>query len=101
MRTALAFTFVGIILVLILWFGLPVIVGPKSIDIHLHDTKIIIAGHQLLGKLLIVLILLFASLFTLGGIIGTRFRKKGFIIAFALFFILDFGCVVYITRLLK
>jgi hypothetical protein len=101
MRTAVVFTFFGIILLLILWIQGSIITGPNTIDIHVHDTKLVIRSNQVLIKSFVVLFLFLGTLFTFGGIIGTRLTKKAFLIAFAVFFILDFSCLIYITRLFK
>jgi len=101
MKTAFIFTFFGVILLLILWIGFPIIVGVNTVDIHIHDTKLVIHSNQLFIRLSILLILFLGTLFTLGGTVGTRVRKKGFAFAFAVFFLLDFTCLLYMMRLFK
>jgi heme/copper-type cytochrome/quinol oxidase subunit 1 len=85
MKTALAFLLISILVLLFLWSKTDIFFGRSTVDIHVHDTYFVIDRLQFI--LFIVLIL--GTLSSLGGVIGTRFRSKVFLIAFLSFLAAD------------
>ena len=77
----------GTTILLLILFGITVDIwfGNSTIDIHVHDTYFVIAH----WSAIIAIILILGTFSSLGGIIGTRFHNKFFLIAFALFIAVD------------
>jgi len=97
MKTAFAFLFAGIILLIFLYSKGAIFFTGSTIDIHLHDTYYIIAYFHL-----IVLVVLFlGTLFAIGGILGTLLRNKYFIWMTFIFFLVDVFFIVQVIRHLQ
>jgi heme/copper-type cytochrome/quinol oxidase subunit 1 len=81
MRTAFIFLTIAILLLLLFWWKTDVQLSGSTIDIHVHDTYFVIDRLQFVLFFIVIL----GIFFTLGGLFGTRFRNKAFLITFLVF----------------
>lgn len=85
MRVAVIFLVAGIILLSLFLYPALVRSDSTTVDFHFHDTYLVI---QMLH--FVIVIGLFAlTLFGLGGVIGTGFRSKAFLLTFLIAILLD------------
>jgi hypothetical protein len=85
MKTALIFLAIAILLLVLIYSRVDIWFSESTIDVHIHDTYFVITRWHA-----IFLITLFLGTFSsLGGVIGTRFHNKFFLIAFILFTAFD------------
>jgi hypothetical protein len=94
MKGALIGLFIGISLLLFLYFKLAPYRSSTSFDIHFHDTYFVLDYLSAIGFSLILL----GTFFAIGGTIGTHFKSKLFWILTVLFLSID---TVYIVSLYK
>lgn len=85
MKTALIFLVVAILILILFYSGVDIWFAKTTIDIHFHDSYYVIAHLQIFLGLLLYL----GTFFFTGGIIGTRFRNKIFLIPFLIFLAFD------------
>ena len=80
LRTALFFLLVGILGIIYFFWRWAIFVreGSGSIDFHIHDTYFVIASFHVAIAVLLVLTLFFS----LGGMIGSRFKNWFYLILF-------------------
>ena len=97
MKGALIALFIGIVLLVAVYFKLSIYRSKSSFDIHLHDafyvldyTSAIILGFMMLG-----------TFFSVGGIIGTHFKSKLFVVLVMLFLSIDTFYVVSFYKAFK
>ena len=81
MKTALIFLVSRILLLLLFGITIDIWFWNSMIVIHVHYTYFVIAH----WSAIIAIILILGTFSSLGGIIGTRFHNKFFLIAFALY----------------
>jgi hypothetical protein len=85
MKVAIIFLVIGIALLCLFLYSTIVHSNSKSIDLHLFDTYFIIDKlNFIIGVVLFLL-----TLFSLGGVIGTGFRSKAFLLTFFIAFVLN------------
>lgn len=85
MKTALIFLAIAVLLLVLIYSRVDIWFSESTIDIHIHDAYFVIARWHV-----ILLITLFLGTFSsLGGVIGTRFHNKFFLIAFIFFIAFD------------
>jgi heme/copper-type cytochrome/quinol oxidase subunit 1 len=85
MKTAFIFLALSILLLILFWWRFDIWFSDSTIDIHVHDTYYVIARwHAVL-----VIILFLGTFSSFGGMIGTRFRNKFFLITLIIFFVAD------------
>ncbi|HEY6953631.1 MAG TPA: hypothetical protein VI385_00230 [Flavisolibacter sp.] len=84
MKTALVFL-AGAILLLVLVLWNDVHFTNDTVDLHFYDTYFIVANSQVV----LVIISFPGTLSSLGGVVGTRFRNKFFLIALMVFLLAD------------
>jgi len=82
MKGAFIALVIGIVLLLLLYFGLDIYSRKNMVNIHLHDTYFVLNY----ASVFLFLLLFLGTFFTIGGIIGSQFKSKLFWIL-ALFFI--------------
>lgn len=80
MKTAVVFLTIGIILLTIVSFKTNAKFAASTVDIHVHDTVFVVPYFYIS----ILSLLFLGTLFSIGGVIGTKFRGKIFIILFLL-----------------
>ena len=85
MKTALAFLFISILILLFLLSKTDIFFGKSTVDIHVHDTYFVIDRLQFIFFIVLIL----GTVSSFGGVIGTRFRSKAFLIAFLIFLAAD------------
>jgi hypothetical protein len=90
MKGALIALFSGIALLVIIYFRLTIYRGKTSFDIQFHDTYFILDY----GFSILLAFIFLGTFFSVGGIIGTRFRSKLFWILSVLFLAIDAYFVV-------
>jgi heme/copper-type cytochrome/quinol oxidase subunit 1 len=78
LRTALIFLLAGILMFLYFGWRLDVFFSETSVDIHIRDTYFVVANYHMAIAVLLVLTLFFS----LGGMIGSRFKTWLYIILF-------------------
>jgi hypothetical protein len=96
MKIAFIFLALGLIILWIIWSRVPMMIGTSTIDIHIHDTKVVIG----FVHLALFLLLFLGTLFFVGGVIGTQFKRKGFTIPFVVFLLADIIVALEIKRVL-
>jgi hypothetical protein len=85
MKTAFLFLFISIVFLALIYSRVDVWFSPSTIDIHVHDTYFVIARRQA-----IFFIILFLGTFSsIGGVIGTKFGNKTFIVLLIIFVVVD------------
>jgi|SRR6478609_8844883 heme/copper-type cytochrome/quinol oxidase subunit 1 len=86
MKTALLFLFAAIVFLGLIYSRIDVWFNESTIDIHVHDTYFVIARWHA-----IFFIILFLGTFSfIGGIIGTKFQNKIFMVLLLIFLVVDF-----------
>jgi hypothetical protein len=85
MKTALIFLGVAILILILLWSRVDVWFTDSTIDIHVHDTYFVIPRWHII----FFAILFLGTFSSLGGVIGTRFRNKFFIVFLIIFVVID------------
>lgn len=86
MKTALLFLSIPILFLIISLNRVDVwMINSKTIDIHFHNTYFVIDHVTALIALVVVL----GTFFFTGGVIGTKFRKRFFLIGFLIFIVVD------------
>jgi hypothetical protein len=78
LRTALLFLLAGILMLFYFYWRWDVFVGYGSVDIHVYDTYLVMTYFHVA----IVILLVLTLFFSLGGMIGSRFRNWFYIILF-------------------
>ena len=91
MRTALIFLFIGIVLLGLAVWQVDIWFRPSRADILVHDTYLVVDYAVVFGFPLLFL----ATLFSFGGLIGSRFKSVFFI----LLFLACLACIGYIVWL--
>lgn len=81
MKGALIGLFFGLTLLVLLYFKLTPYRSNSSFDIHFHDTYFVLDYVSAIGFAFILL----GTFFSIGGIIGTRFKSKLFWILTVIF----------------
>lgn len=85
MKGALIALFIGLALLVLLYFRTTIYSSKGTIDIHLHDTYFVLSNASV-----IIFILLFLGTFlSVGGIIGSFFKSKLFWVLAVLFLSID------------
>ena len=74
MKGALVGLFVGIVLLILLYFKIDVYRSKGTIDIHLHDTYFVLSY----SSVAIFILLFLGTFFSIGGMIGSIFKSKLF-----------------------
>jgi heme/copper-type cytochrome/quinol oxidase subunit 1 len=92
-KTALIFLFTGILLLTLLYLKSGIFFTKKTVDIHLHDTYYVIAYLHFI----ILIVLFVGTAFSIGGVFGTRFRNKYFLIPAAVFLFADVVLILQIV----
>jgi heme/copper-type cytochrome/quinol oxidase subunit 1 len=85
MKVAISFLIIGIALLTLVLYPGVIRSDSKTVDIHLHDTYFIIDTLHLVIALGLVLL----TLFGLGGVIGTGFKNKTFLLTFFIALVLN------------
>jgi hypothetical protein len=85
MKTALVFLAGAILLLVFVLWNLDVHFTNDTVDLHFYDTYFIVANSQVV----LAIISFSGTLSSLGGVIGTRFRNKFFLIALTVFLLAD------------
>lgn len=85
MKTALIFLGIAVLLLILIYSRVDIWFSESIIDIHIHDTYFVIARWQAI----LLIILFLGTFFSSGGVIGTRFHNKFFLIALVLFIAVD------------
>jgi hypothetical protein len=78
MKLAIGFLIIGIIILVLFIKRSDVWVTKKTIDIHIHDTYFVIDKWHLAIAIFFYLL----TFFSFGGVIGTKFKSKGFLLTF-------------------
>ena len=97
MKTALIFLAIAVLLLVLLYSQVDVWIGNSTIDIHVHDTYFVVVRWEVI----LVIILFLGTFSSLGGVIGTRFHNKFFLIVFILFIAVDLYIVWSVYSLFK
>lgn len=74
MRVAIVFLLVGIVLISLVLQKAAVQLTRATIDLHIHDTYVVIDWWHFINGVLLICLLFFS----LGGVIGTGFKSKAF-----------------------
>ena len=85
MKGALIALLIGITLLALLYFTVDIYGGKGRIDIHLHGTYFVFNYFSLLKFIFIVL----GTFFSIGGMVGTYFKSKLFLVLAVLFISID------------
>src|SRR5215208_1610272 len=85
MKGALVALFIGIVLLVLLCFKMDIYRSKETIDIHLHDTYFVLSY----SSVAVFVLLFLGTFFSVGGIIGSRFKGKLFWVLVVLFLSID------------
>lgn len=94
-KGALAGLAIGIALLCFIYSRWIVSVGTSSVDLHFRDTYVVFDPRMAILLCLLVL----GTFFSVGGLIGTRFRSNRFRVLLLIFLLMDALCLVYFYRL--
>jgi len=94
MKGALIALFLGIALLVMIYFKLVVYRSKTSFDIHFHDTYFVLDY----ASAIVLAIILLGTFFSIGGIIGTHFKSKLFWILTVLFISINTYYVVSFNK---
>jgi hypothetical protein len=97
MKTAFLFLFSGVVLILLLLVLADTTFSTTSIDIRYTDTYYLISY----SRLLLLVVLFLGCLSSIGGAIGSRFKKRIFLFLFLLFGLSSFLFVQYLVSELE
>ncbi len=85
MKKALLFLIAAISFLIFLFLKSDIFLRDATVDIHLHDTYFIVTS----SIFITITILFLATFFSIGGVIGTRFRNRYFSIPLLVLLIAD------------
>lgn len=85
MKTALLFSGITLLLLIALFYYCSAVFRDNYIDLHISDTFIVLEYFVfVLGAVLIL-----GTSFSLGGVLGTAFQKRSFLLLFLFFLLAD------------
>lgn len=94
MKGALIALLIGIVILILLYSRMQIFSRQGTIDIHLHDTYFVLSY----ASVIVFMLLFLGTFFSIGGVIGTMFKSKLFLILAVLFTSVD---TYYIVTLYK
>lgn len=97
MKTALIFLAIGVILLIAIVSGKGSKFRRSAVDIHLHDTYFILSYFSFSITILLIL----ATLFFLGGTIGTAFKNKSYLFPLLILILTGTHYIVKLTSFFK
>ena len=97
MKGAWTALFIGVALLTLLYLKIDIYRSKGTIDIHLHDTYFVFSY----ASVMVFVLLLLGTFFSVGGIIGSCFKSKSFWILALLFLSVDTYYILTYIRLLS
>jgi hypothetical protein len=95
MKGALIALFIGLAILVLLYFGMKIYSSNGTIDIHLHDTYLVLSY----ASVIVTILLFLGTFFSVRGIITTYFRSKLFLVLAVLFLAMDTYYIVTFYKL--
>jgi len=94
MKTALISLLIGIGFLILIYLVLGVGMDKSSVDIHLYDTFYVLDYRFVFVFLLLYL----GTFFSIGGLLGTKFKSKLFWVLMVLFLLIDVYFVISLNK---